>query len=243
MLFNCNRESSDTGVVYTYNRLPFLTTVRGGPDAPPSLIAADRHERRNLFYNNYGSVWALDHDDGSSWYQDYNNVQVYAGTKHSTFGNGGHSKHTYRNLFLYPDLADAFPITPAPGGGLVAARRPCASGSGYLETWTNNTCVLHAASPSPYSNGCPWTGNLSTIPRRLNNRFLTADGQVQIDCGHDRWSLAQAQAHGTEAGSTVAQDPGMPALLALARSLLGIPAAGSRAGGPAAAALPNSAPP
>jgi hypothetical protein len=28
-----------------------------------------------------GSIWALDHDDGSAYYEDFHNLLVYAGTK------------------------------------------------------------------------------------------------------------------------------------------------------------------
>ena len=93
---------------------------------------------------NYGSLWTLDHDDGSSWYDDYQNVHLYSGTKHSTFHNGGHSKHIYENLMLFPDISS----------GKFEGQVNCAEGYGYDEVWRNNTCaMLHLS--TPYQEACP----------------------------------------------------------------------------------------
>ena len=229
-MFNCNRESSDTGNVYTYNRLPFLTNER---DGSPSLTAADRIERYGLFIQNYGSCWALDHDDGSSWYQDYNNVQVYAGAKQSTFGTGGHSKRTFGNLFVYPDLSDLC-------GGT------CASGAGYENTFTNNTCITQSA--RPYSQGrnlgtkiagyqdCDpsrnWSRELPS-PLAAGNRFLTSTGNASFSCGRAAWTLAEAQAHGYDVGSRVDRTPSLAEIVAMAEDILakGVAVVAAAAGG------------
>lgn len=57
VFLNCNRESADTGIIYTYNRLPLLSTTRTGQ---PSLIMATRHIHNNLFFGNYGSGGGVD---------------------------------------------------------------------------------------------------------------------------------------------------------------------------------------
>ena len=222
IMFNCNRESSDTGNVYTYNRLPFLTNER---DGSPSLTAADRIERYGLFIQNYGSCWALDHDDGSSWYQDYSNVQVYAGAKQSTFGTGGHSKRTFGNLFVYPDLSDLC-------GGT------CASGAGYENTFTNNTCITQSAHPYTYQDCDPgrnWSRELPS-PLAAGNRFLTSKGNASFSCGRAAWTLAEAQAHGYDVGSRVDRTPSLAEIVAMAEDILAkgvavVAAAGGGGGG------------
>lgn len=210
LLFNCNRESSDSGNVYTYNRLPFLTSVRTGT---PSLVAADRHIRRSLFMLNYGSNWALDHDDGSSWYVDEGNVQLYSGTKHSTFRAAGHSKRTSNSLLLFPDAAAQPSFNP---------QTACGQGWGWNEEWINNTCAL-LARDRPYDDGCPWTGRQSNNVLRMNNTYLLPRGEMQLACNGTTWAnLTEVQRHGQEHGSTVGPLPEVSALVAMARSMLGL---------------------
>ena len=60
LMLNCNRETSDTGVIYTYNRLPFLSTTRLGAGEPPSLIMKSRRIHNNLLACNYGSGGGVD---------------------------------------------------------------------------------------------------------------------------------------------------------------------------------------
>lgn len=65
--------------------------------------------RQNFIIANYHAVWPLDHDDGSCYYYDYDNVLVYGGFKTYL----GHSKicrcdiHlsflAMNNLYIYPD--------------------------------------------------------------------------------------------------------------------------------------------
>ena len=72
------------------------------------------HWYSEIFHNfivaNYHAVWPLDHDDGSCYYRDYENVLVYGGFKTYL----GHSKICKwdmkinqwiadRNLYIYPD--------------------------------------------------------------------------------------------------------------------------------------------
>lgn len=52
---------------------------------------------QNLFIEN--SLRLIDHDDGSCYYMDKNNVIVYGGFKNFA----GHSKVAINNLYIYPD--------------------------------------------------------------------------------------------------------------------------------------------
>lgn len=64
---------------------------------------------QNFVIANYHAVWPLDHDDGSCYYYDYDNVLVYGGFKTYL----GHSKIcgdcdadsclAENNLYIYPD--------------------------------------------------------------------------------------------------------------------------------------------
>lgn len=50
------RETSDHGCFNSWDRLPYLTTVRTGV---PSLIPAESYITRNFFINNYHTTWPI----------------------------------------------------------------------------------------------------------------------------------------------------------------------------------------
>ena len=55
-LFNTNRETTDTGPVYVYNRLAFLGDNADGPSVVPDVS----NHTRNLIMSNFGSNWPLE---------------------------------------------------------------------------------------------------------------------------------------------------------------------------------------
>jgi hypothetical protein len=50
------RQTSDHGCFNSWDRIPYLTTVR---DGTPSLVPAENHITRNFFVNNYHSTWPI----------------------------------------------------------------------------------------------------------------------------------------------------------------------------------------
>jgi hypothetical protein len=64
--FNTVRETGDHGPINSWDRIPYLVDTGNGPTLRPltNIIA------RNLLFNNYASVWPIDHDDGSAYYED-----------------------------------------------------------------------------------------------------------------------------------------------------------------------------
>ena len=65
VLFNTCRESSDHGPINSWDRQPFLSTVRTGK---PSMQMAWREVRNNILIANYGGSKEVDNDDGSLFY-------------------------------------------------------------------------------------------------------------------------------------------------------------------------------
>ena len=189
LIFNTNRETSDTGNIYTYNRLPFVTSVRNGI---PSLLPATRNITRNWFIVNYGSIWGIDNDDGSSFYLNAFNVHLYGPAKHSTFVSGGHSKVNTGSLYL--------------------VERVCATGQGYNEAFSNNTCFIFSTQTPviPSSCVCDPSHPTSTpthpvpTPSRANNTYHLLDTTaMRIRCGSVLWNLSESQCRGVEVGSVV----------------------------------------
>ncbi len=139
VIFNAVRETKDNGPINTWDRQPYLTdAVQSGL---PSLWQHQSYIHHNLVFTNYGSVWPIDHDDGSCFYEDSYHFLVYGGKKNYL----GHSKTDHHEIYVYSDE------DPNSFGGDYAAHPGF---SGWNEVWVNNTCVLYQSS-IPYSmTGC-----------------------------------------------------------------------------------------
>ena len=120
-----------SGAIYTYDRLPFDFL---GADGKITVTPAVRTIQNNMIFANYGSAWPIDHDDGSSYYVDRENVLLYAGTKSYL---GGHNVSTTDSLLLWPNLNG--------WGAATMLYQSVTNASGYAEVWENNTVVLGAA--------------------------------------------------------------------------------------------------
>lgn len=84
LLFNTCRESSDHGAFNSWDRLPYVTTIRDG--STPSTVPAFTEAFRNLIVANYGADGGcLDTDDGTSYYKIHDNgiaaCATYAGLR------------------------------------------------------------------------------------------------------------------------------------------------------------------
>jgi hypothetical protein len=214
LMLNCNRETSDTGVIYTYNRLPLLSTTRTGE---PSLIMQTRRIHSNFFFGNYGSGGGVDNDDGSSFYNETANVLYNLEVKHSTFTTGGHAKNTTNTLIVND--------------------RGCDSGQGHYERFDNNTCVMGASTGvwlnTPSLSSCDPNHPISTLnrsvptPERSGNTYYLRNASAwRYTCGGTRWNLTEAQAKGVDVGSVVLamsdEKEAAATYTAIARGLLGL---------------------
>jgi hypothetical protein len=221
LMLNCNRETSDTGVIYTYNRLPLLSTTRTGE---PSLIMQTRRIHSNLFFGNYGSGGGVDNDDGSSFYSEVGNVLYNLEVKHSTFTTGGHGKNTSRTLIVND--------------------RGCDAGQGYFERFENNFCAMFRKPGNPPGGpllptqaSCDPNHPTDTpdrpvpTPARSGNTYYVRNvSDWRYSCGGALWNLSEAQAHGVDVGSTVrplgSEVEAAATFTAIARQLLGLSSPG-----------------
>jgi hypothetical protein len=73
-------------VINTWDRTPYLTTLRTGQ---PSLLPKYNNVSHNLFISNYNSFDGIDNDDGSSYYDISSNVfYLNEGLKSDYHGHG-----------------------------------------------------------------------------------------------------------------------------------------------------------
>lgn len=122
IIFNTCRESGDHGPINSWDRLPYLTTVRNGT---PSLVPADRNIHHNFIVSNYQGTKGVDNDDGSSYYQIHHNFLVGGWMHKSNFG--GHSKDSFNNLGAFATM----------GMRMQAPQFPA-----YVDSFYNNTCIF-----------------------------------------------------------------------------------------------------
>ena len=200
-LFNANRETTDTGPVYVYQRLAF---IGDNEDGPPGVVPDVSNHTANLILTNYAGTWPLDYDDGSRSVVDSSNVLLYGGNKQYL---GCCTTHT-NNFIVYPDAGDGDPqCNMQNGAGLYS--------SGYGHVFSNNTCIMLRADAPVYDYGDCSTANALDPPRTasFNNTFLTPAGAgglaaVSLRCGTDILSLEQWHAiSGYESGSVAAALP------------------------------------
>ena len=97
LLLNTCRESSDHGPWNSWDRVPYITTLRTGQ---PSIIPADRRIHHNFVVGNYNSQATIDTDDGSAYYQTYENFLAYASNGMKS-DYAGHDNVWTGNLIAY----------------------------------------------------------------------------------------------------------------------------------------------
>merc|ERR1719399_1424791 len=97
LVFSTCRESGDHGPFNSWDRQPFLTTVRTGQ---PSMIMQWRDIHNNFFIDNYSPQEDVDNDDGSCYYHTHDNFLVYGGRGMKN-DFGGHDNHHYNNVDAY----------------------------------------------------------------------------------------------------------------------------------------------
>eukprot|EP00971_Amphidinium_carterae_P083626 1655428-Amphidinium_carterae.1 len=101
LVFSTCRESGDHGPFNSWDRQPFLTTVRTGA---PSMVMAWREIHHNFFIDNYSPQENVDNDDGSAYYRTHHNFLVY-GQQGMKNDFGGHDNHHYGNIYAYVEQA------------------------------------------------------------------------------------------------------------------------------------------
>lgn len=217
LLLNTCRESGDHGPWNSWDRVPYITTVRNGS---ASIVPATREIHHNFVVANYNAVSAIDNDDGSAYYHTHHNFFAYG-----AFGLkcdfGGHDNVWDHNIVAYT--------------------ASCWSLEGYFKFYnngfSNNTCIVTGNSTGYTSTGgvanrlpsghkncgtaqcCPrCCGGVSkSFTDKIGaNQIHSADGEMQV-C---KMSFAQWQAAGNDKMSTVGHWPNDSELIAQAKALL-----------------------
>ena len=213
LVFNHVRETTAHGPFNSWDRLPYLTKVKN--EDKPSLYPAQSTITRNFLISNYLSTWPLDHDDGSSFYNDTYNFLIYGGYK----GSNGHGKKALNNIYVYPDAIHASHFFRMPycavSWGATATKSTPAS---WHEVWANNTCIT--GSPNVYEFAPCNTQDADDMPITANNTFYAPKHFIYIECHKANLTLEEYQRYGFDLGSVVLDPVGTDVIVKWGRDIL-----------------------
>lgn len=200
--------------------MPYTINFPNGSDSGGIKPVPDEIAYNFMVAGGGANSGALDHDDGSSFYEDHHNFQVYGGHK-SNFD--GHAKRSVSNLM-------AFPLVYLPQCMRIFPALPLPSADGFFaEAFVNNTCILADAGDSYLDLGaanCTAGPGLSAqIVLANNSIYAPPSSAAVVKCGGQVLTFQEWLATGSETGSTLGGDvPSTPQIIAWARALLNITA-------------------
>ena len=181
VLFNTCRESSDHGPINSWDRQPFLTTVRTGE---PSTQMEWREVWGNFIVANYGGSKQVDNDDGSLFWRVHDNYMQYGWCQ--KFKCGG--IESFGNFKAFVELGGKFDAGCTTHQGLEF----------YPNLWHNDTMIHLGASDFDYRQD--WD-----TPAAQWGKTQVYDNTIYLEKGYnamvDKKTLAAAQKDGDDPGT------------------------------------------
>ena len=204
LLFNTCRESGDHGPVNSWDRQPFLTTLRYGE---PSFTPVVRTISKNYIFANYGAAQGVDNDDGSSWFHIRSNVWYDSEGFKMDFG-GTDSIYEDNLVVTYPHRRGQNCI----GFGSFF--------EGHGDIVRRNKCIVPANDlPSILVTHCD-----HMTARLYQNEYFSPNGTVLVECefnSNNIFTLEAAQEkYGLETGSTASVTPPIAEIVKWSRDIL-----------------------
>eukprot|EP00980_Cylindrotheca_fusiformis_P030251 scaffold24611_cov166-Cylindrotheca_fusiformis.AAC.4 len=224
LIFNTCRESGDHGPINTWDRQPFLTTLRDG--VTKSFDPIPRTIRHNFIIANYGASQGVDNDDGSSWHHIYKNL--WYSSMGFKMDYGGHDSIFEDNLVMaYPyDGQQCFDLAGfLEGHGHQVRRNRCLVGLGNkMGSGCGDPSCASSVPETKDSLELVGTWWASCGDARLSissNEYYTVDGEATIHLENEVFSLEEAQKKcGLEAGSTKSKLPDVDTILMWGREMV-----------------------
>jgi len=204
LVFNMVRETGDHGPFNSWDRQPYVTPTSKGISITPDQSTITH----NFIFNGYNSVWTIDHDDGSAYYNDTKNFLIYGGCKNFL----GHDKACTNNVIVYPGIGER-----SSGG------RKCQTddnGEFANQYYYGNQCI--EADGNFYSwSGCSPSNVKSTVFETYSNTFYSQNAVFNAGCGQNL-KLQDWQNLGQDKGSTVLPTPPVSQIIAMGKTVLGL---------------------
>lgn len=184
LVFSTCRESGDHGPFNSWDRQPFLTTVRTGE---PSMIMQWREIHHNFFIDNYSPQEDIDNDDGSCYFHSHDNFLVYGGQGMKN-DFGGHDNHHYNNVDAY--VGHALGVT-----GTIPGHEDYFYGNYVVMTGTSvGTCLDNRMHDNQYftpsgtiASGCSGYGG--TVAKTPSDEAILSEAKKKLGMSSDETSL------------------------------------------------------
>jgi hypothetical protein len=223
LFFNTCRESGDHGAFNSWDRLPYITTIR---DGTPSTVPKRNNVHNNFIVANYAADGGcLDNDDGSAYYDIHHNLCMYGGHK-ANFD--GHSKSSFNNIHVHPQVYGTKCIDEEGEGESTGTSGPHGlPPAGYAEEYTDNICIL-PASGDPYMVSAGSLSDKKDFNKGLvlrNNTVYVPGGadHLSVSVGGQQLSFSEFQSRGFDPTSRViAGAPSIEQIVKWAEPLLGM---------------------
>jgi len=206
LFFNFVRETNDHGPINSWDREPYLTTIANGR---ASFNQAYNLIHHNMFICNYNSDTCIDNDDGSNFFQNYNNFEVYGCHKDYY---AGHDKHTFNSVLAYPScwgFSCGFFTEFVPG---------------YVDGMYDVSCIQ--GDDSPYVTYM-FALNLTNfdpfaLPYLANNKVYNTASKLTVSLGGRVLNISDWQAKGQDLGTKLYPMLSDDEIIAMGRGVLGI---------------------
>ena len=215
LVLNMVRETGDHGPYNSWDRQPYLThsgvddgyTVSQKYGSSGSILKKNDVITRNFIINGYNGVWAIDHDDGSQFFNDTANLMLWGGCKNYL----GHSKSCDRNVMIYP------------GFGRSHSTKPCQTDDNSVfanQYHDNNQCIT--SDGNAYSMGgwkqCERNDIQQHVYQTFNNTLYAPKAEFTAPgpCA----DFAAWQAQGQDLHSQVLPLPSTEQVVAMSKAVL-----------------------
>lgn len=202
LVFNMVRETGDHGPFNSWDRVPYVTKRN---DGTYSNTPIPHTIKNNFIINGYNGVWALDHDDGSSYYNDSSNFLVYGGCKNY---KGDHKHCGPDNVIIYPGIDSR-------ASGSRSCQTNDNAGFSY-QVYQDNTCVQYDGEFYTFSGN---SLDPAQVPFTANNSFYSRKAVFSYNNG--KAGLKDLQKVGLDLGSTVSDLPTVAEMVAWGKAAVG----------------------
>jgi len=169
IIFNTCRESGDHGPINSWDRMPFFTDISSENGSFDPLFNTIT---RNLIFANYGASWAVDNDDGSSFYNIFNNVFIDSNGLKMDYG--GHNTHYHQNIVLSKYInTETHPATCIDTESFLY---------GITDSFYNNSCYVQSEVLLSDLIGHVESCDLGFFSSH-DNVYYTKNGEASLLCG------------------------------------------------------------